>query len=81
MRLDYTPGVIRALDKAPAPIRKAFYKQAAFLLEDLHHPSLHAKKYSESEDRWQARVTKAWRFYFRIIGDTYLIEGVRSHPK
>jgi mRNA-degrading endonuclease RelE of RelBE toxin-antitoxin system len=81
MKLDYTKTALRALDKAPAPIRKAFYKQAGFLLQDLHHPSLHAKKYSESEDKWQARVTRAWRFYFKIIGDTYLIEGIRPHPR
>ena len=49
MRLDYTPTATHALDKAPARIRRAFYKQAAFLLRELHHPSLHAKKYRESE--------------------------------
>ena len=25
------------------------------------HPSLRAKKYDESQDLWQARVTKDWR--------------------
>ena len=41
----------------------------------------YAKKYSESEDTWQARVTRNWRFYFKIIDDTYLIEGIQPHPK
>ena len=44
---------------------------AAFLLRDLHHPSLRAKKYDEARDLWQARVTKGWRFYFKIVGDVY----------
>ncbi len=43
MKLDYTPRGARLFDKTPARTRKTFYKQAAFLLQDLHHPSLHAK--------------------------------------
>ena len=81
MRLAYTAAALRALEKAPAQVRKAFYKQAAFLIQDLTHPSLHAKKYSEAKDVWQARVTRGWRFYFKIIGNVYLIEGITPHPK
>jgi mRNA interferase RelE/StbE len=81
MRLVYTETALGALDDIPARIRKAFYKQAGFLLSDLHHPSLRAKKYSQPEDRWQARVNKSWRFYFRIVGDAYVIEDVTPHPK
>ena len=65
----------------PAPLRKAFYKQAGFLRENLNHPSLHAKKYDESRDLWQARVTRDWRFYFRIEGDCYIITNIIPHPK
>lgn len=53
----------------------------AFLLRDLHHPSLHAKKYDEARDLWQARVNDDWRFYFKIAGDVYRIEEIRKHPK
>jgi hypothetical protein len=52
-----------------------------FLADNLHHPSLHAKKYDESKDRWQARVNKGWRFYFNIVGDTYIIRDIVPHPK
>ena len=62
-------------------MRKAFFKQAAFLEKDLRHPSLHAKKYDESKDRWQARINRDWRFYFNIIGDTYVIRDIVPHPK
>jgi len=37
--------------------------------------SLHAKKYDEAQDIWQARVNRNWRIYFTIAGDTY-----RRHP-
>jgi hypothetical protein len=50
-------------------------------LRDLNHPGLHAKKYDEARDIWQARVNGGWRLYFRIEGDTYVLESIRSHPK
>ena len=81
MRLQYTKTALQALQRIPASVRKAFYKQAAFLLQDLHHPSLRAKKYSEAQDKWQARVNKSWRFYFKIVDNTYVIEDVTPHPK
>ena len=65
----------------PVSVRKAFAKQLRFLLANLRHPSLHAKKYSESLDVWQCRVTRGWRFYFKIEGDEYVILSVIPHPK
>ena len=81
MRLDFSPHFARSYKKAPKVIQAAFDKQAALLLEDLRHPSLRAKKYDEGKDLWQARVTKGWRFYFKIAGDTYQLEEVKAHPK
>jgi mRNA interferase RelE/StbE len=81
MKLQYTNSAFNTLNGLPAPIRKAFYKQADFLVQNLHHPSLRAKKYSEAEDKWQARVNKGWRFYFKIAGDTYIIQDITPHPK
>lgn len=81
MRLEYTVTVLRDIEGMPAPVRKALYKQAGFLLHDLHHPSLRAKKYGGADGVWQARVNRDWRFYFRIIGDRYVVEAVVPHPK
>jgi mRNA-degrading endonuclease RelE of RelBE toxin-antitoxin system len=81
MKIDYLPRAEKALADAPADVRKAFFKQVKFLAQDLRHPSLHAKKYDESKDRWQARVNKDWRFYFNIVGDTYVIRDIIPHPK
>ena len=66
---------------APRNVQRAFEKQLRFLVNNLLHPSLHAKKYDESNDLWQARVTKDWRFYFTIADDTYRIEKIIPHPK
>jgi mRNA interferase RelE/StbE len=81
MKLEYTKTALNTLKDLPAPIRKAFYKQAGFLLLNLHHPSLRAKKYNETEDKWQARVNRSWRFYFKIVADTYIVEDITPHPK
>ena len=67
--------------KAPLRIQKAFDKQARLLAENLLHPSLHAKKFNEWGDVWQARVNKDWRFYFKIESDTYIIVRIVPHPK
>lgn len=67
--------------RAPIQIQKAFDKQARLLAENLLHPSLHAKKYNESLDLWQARVNRDWRFYFIVESDTYVIARIVPHPK
>jgi mRNA-degrading endonuclease RelE of RelBE toxin-antitoxin system len=81
MRLDYSPQFLRSWDKTPSQVQRRFEKQTAFLLENLRHPSLRAKKYDEAEDIWQARVDGAWRFYFQIKGDTYYLLNITPHPK
>jgi mRNA-degrading endonuclease RelE of RelBE toxin-antitoxin system len=81
MKLDYTRSALATLNNLPARIRKTLYKQAGFLVENLQHPSLHAKKYDEARDIWQARVSRDWRFYFKIAGDTYIVEDIKPHPK
>jgi len=81
MRARWTNRFRRDFRAAPPVIQSAFEKQLGFLVHDLRHPSLRAKKYDEANDIWQARVTGAWRFYFRIQGDTYQLFTIRAHPK
>lgn len=52
-----------------------------YLMNDLRHPSLHAKKYDEAEEVWQARVDQNVRFYFIIDGNTYVLLEIKKHPK
>jgi mRNA-degrading endonuclease RelE of RelBE toxin-antitoxin system len=81
MKVDYLPRALKALEEAPAEVRKTFFKQVVFLEMDMRHPSLHAKKYDESTDLWQARVNRDWRFYFNIVGGIYVIRDIIPHPK
>jgi hypothetical protein len=56
---------IEALAAAPLPVQKAFIKQLNFLVRDLRHLDLHAKKFDETEDRWQARVNQRLALLFQ----------------
>lgn len=81
MKVSFSERSLRPFRDAPLDIQRAILKQTRLLVRDLHHPSLRAKKYSESEDLWQARVSKDWRFYFTIEGGTYHIQSITPHPK
>jgi plasmid maintenance system killer protein len=81
MQLLRTAHFERNYAKAPLQVQRAFDKQSLLLLQNLHHPSLRAKKYDEPHGLWQARVNKGWRFYFLIQKDGYLIVSIIPHPK
>ncbi len=81
MRLLRTKHFVRNYSKAPQEVQRAFDKQSAFLLHNLHHPSLRAKKYDEAKNLWQARVNDSWRFYFVIRDDEYILTSMIPHPK
>lgn len=81
MRVLTTNRSDRDYARLPAMVRKIVDKQFILLVKDLHYPSLRAKKYDASRDIWQARVTRGYRFYFRILGDTYEILAIIKHPE
>jgi mRNA interferase RelE/StbE len=81
MHAVYTKRFLETYASAPPHVRKAADRRIALLLENLRHPSLRAKKFDEARDVWQARVDGGWRFYFRIQGDTYILEAIGPHPK
>lgn len=81
MKLRFTARADKDFVRMPVNIRNSLKKQLQFLLTDLSHPSLHAKKFDRSRDIWQARVSRDWRFYFTIEGDEYTILSIIPHPK
>ncbi|MBI3207893.1 MAG: hypothetical protein HYZ37_03210 [Candidatus Solibacter usitatus] len=81
MNAQLSQGAIEALATAPLPVQKAFIKQLNFLVRNIRHPGLRAKKFDEAADLWQARVNDDWRFFFTIKSDIYYIERITSHPK
>ena len=81
MNILLSQRVVQSLASAPHSVQKAFIKQLNVLSRNLQHPSLRAKKFDESQDRWQTRVNDDWRFYFKIEGDIYRIIDLIPHPK
>lgn len=81
MKIRRTERFLRSYQDAPVSVKKAFEKQIRYLSEDIRHPSLHAKKYDERLNYWQARVNRDWRFYFQIQQDTYILLDIMAHPK
>jgi hypothetical protein len=68
---------VDSLKDASPPVRRAFTKQLPFLVEDLHHPSLRAKKYDLREiSGGQSEPGSAF-----LLHDVYRIEDVMSHSK
>lgn len=81
MKAAFSQRFLRQYSALSAEHKVKFDKQLGFLLTNLRHPSLRAKKYDEAQNIWQARVDDAYRFYFRIDGDTYQIFSIIPHPK
>lgn len=79
MKIIYHPDFQKAIKRFPTSIKNKFEKQAVYLLTNIRHPSLHAKKYEESTGVWQARVDKGVRFYFLIEKDVYILLDIKYH--
>ena len=79
MKYLFLPHFTDQLADAPATIQKKFWKQLGFLLSNITHPSLRAKKYNEARHIWQARIDRSYRFYFKIEDDTYVLTELIKH--
>jgi hypothetical protein len=75
-----TTGLFSARKKSKAPpMRLGCLPRARKALEDA--PAFYKQARFFARDLWQARVNDDWRFYFHIMGDTYLIRDIIRHPK
>ena len=81
MEIEYYPNFKKNLNKFPKAIQNKFDKQVIYLIQNIRHPSLRAKKYNEARGIWQARVNDNVRFYFLIEEDTYILVNIKYHPK
>jgi mRNA interferase RelE/StbE len=81
MTASFTLRFRKQYQQLSAERQAKFDKQLDFLLANIRHPSLRAKKYDETNDIWQARVDDGYRFYFQIDGENYLLLSIIPHPK
>ena len=81
MKIEFSEHALGDYENLLKTLQRTADKQFDFLLRNFQHPSLHAKKYDEAKNIWQGRITKNYRFYFKIIGDIYFIVRIIKHPK
>lgn len=81
MDLEFTARARKDLESLDPNTTAQARKQLALLCANIRHPSIQAKKYDERADVWQGRISRSYRFYFRIIGNRYRILAIIPHPK
>ncbi len=79
MQFSFTDRFSRELEAFSLQTKSKFQKQLSFLVHDIRHPSLRAKKYDEARDVWQMRIDRSIRCYFAIRGDEYVFLEIRKH--
>jgi mRNA-degrading endonuclease RelE of RelBE toxin-antitoxin system len=81
MKTEFSPRAAKDYRNLTPELKTLVRKQLGLLRDNFRHPSLDAKKYGGTDDVWQGRVNRNYRFYFRIIDDTYQILMIIPHPK
>lgn len=79
MRLVTTDPFERSYKKLPSSIKKKTDKILRFLVNDIRHPSIRAKKIQGAGDIWEGRIDKFHRFTFQIEGDKILLRSIGEH--
>lgn len=81
MNIRFSARARRDFADLPSDLKVRARKQLDLLSGNLRHPSIQAKKYDESNDVWQGRVNRDYRFYFQIVEEDYVILRIIPHPK
>lgn len=80
MKIRLAREAVKQYSKLPKQIQKKVDKQFDYLIKDFRHPSLNVKLYSGTENLWQARIDKSYRFYFYVIEPHYVVVSLINHP-
>lgn len=79
MRVILSDPVKRRIPKLPVNIQRKLEKQLAFLIEDVRHPSLHARKMTGDANKYEARIDYHYRFTYDVFDDMITILAVGPH--
>lgn len=77
----YSKSFVKTYKKFSPSLRRKVDKQIRFLLKDLRHPSIRAKKMQGLEDRWEGRVDRSYRLTFIIRNDIITLLTVGPHDE
>ena len=81
MRIEISTQATKDFEALPKNVQQQADKQISYLVKNIRHPSLRAKKYKGVKNKWQARINDDYRFYFWIHEDIYFIVSIIKHPK
>jgi len=81
MRLICSARFLRAYQKLSQAGRRQTDKTLRQLEADPHHPSLRTHKRRGEGAIWQTRITREYRLYFLMQGDTITLLHVGPHAK
>ena len=66
MKLARTARFAHDFRSLPLQIQRRAAKQLQLLIDNPRHPSLPIKKMEGSQDTWEGRITKGYRFTFQV---------------
>ncbi|MEW6609654.1 MAG: hypothetical protein AB1414_19785 [bacterium] len=79
MKLYPTKQFVECYESLSPNIQRQVDKKLKLLLVDIRYPSLRAKKIQGTNNIWEARVTKEYRFTFQIEEELYILRKVGTH--
>ncbi len=65
--------------RLPKEIKRKTEQSLRFLIDNIQHPSLRAKKMEGVKDIWEASVTMQYRFTFEIREDDIILRRIGTH--
>ncbi len=65
--------------KLPQPIRRKVDRQLIQLIQDMHPPTLRAKKMVNQTDIWEARIDLHYRMTFTLEHEVITLRRVGTH--
>lgn len=79
MKVQRLEAFDRQYVKLPLDIRKKTDRILGYLMQDLRHPGIKARKMTHVGDIWEARVGDHHRITFQIVEDTIVLRRVGTH--
>ena len=79
MKAKWLEEFYRNYHKLPVPIQKKTQRVITYLMRDLRHPGVRAKKVVNHLDIWEARVDIHHRMTFKIEADVLVFRRVGLH--
>lgn len=79
MEIRFTDSFQRDYRTLPNNLKERLDKKLMLLLVHFRAPSLRAKKMEGYANVWECRISRGYRFTFKIVGQTYFLRRAGPH--